>query len=522
MSFKEYVNDDILTINEGKEGLDYNIVRDNMVDFLNVYVKYKGDIDETVKEIIEYLHDPEYSFMKTPKPKDDDKLEKWEKDNVTKKDRMISLRDKSKKSAEKQQDLEQFRKFLKKIIPSLSKKFGGREMVFVGNDKAEISEEWMNKAAEFGLKLAKKTQRKTTYYSVDKKYKIKQNKEGGNLMGKRSKAELLTLFSAVADEYFPDSDLGFELITDISDYFSEVVKPVKSEVKKIKELSSELMQELEAQGIALPSDNIDHEQFKQEMKQAIKDFNPNLIKDKTLRQEILNTFDDDISEFIEIGNLTKIAEMFQELLGERLNSNLEFKGLLLKESITGELKFGKNSLASPNILLYVDGTTGEHEAKKISNELCEILAEYITVDVSFTSSKKDKNKDRKAYTDFKFKQNFTQDVKQTISDVTKSQNKEDEPEAFAMVTEGNTIYDDIALLSEDMLLTEGFFDSLVAGGKYIKDRIKEIYNILKEKLKTVLSQGFDQLMAYLGVAVDNIKISGDISDQQVLKAMSRV
>lgn len=115
--------------------------------------------------------------------------------------------------------------------------------------------------------------------------------------------------------------------------------------------------------------------------------------DETLNRFIKIKSEHNITQMRKLGNtdIIKKAESvhkkFRNLLEERIHNNKEFKTMLVHEAMTGNNKFGKNSIAAASNVLVWDPNGVNHKIHYISKSYAKKLSNNININIGFKSTR---------------------------------------------------------------------------------------------------------------------------------------
>jgi len=232
-------------------------------------------------------------------------------------------------------------------------------------------------------------------------------------------------------------------------------------------------------------------------------FTDNLKNITTIKKLIKNGYDkkdfskEEIELIEKVLNLDKIHKELTKKINELLKND-KFKYYVIQEAMTGFTKFGEDSLAAANYMLYLDLDNMKHYFENISgdnNKYINKVANRVKFDISFKTS------GNSGWTAFKIidsKKNeglFKESYYNVLNEKLNNQ--------YNILK--NLIYESFEEFNNDF--NEGLNDLFNKGKEKLKNIISKIIDFFKSlfnKIKNFILKNISNLLAFFGISL-NIK-----------------
>lgn len=419
---------------------------------------------------------------------------------------------------------------------------------FEATNKLPVSQKWL----DLGTKNEKHPS-KVSYYTTDKKWKINASTMDSSRVFKGTGNESKVLFNAVMEKYFVEKPEVYEKIANIIETMLREKIEVSSSITLIKIFIPVLEDLFDAQGLEFPEDSkrfrfdaIEDEHLAKAesiplAKKQLKSWkNKNNIELDTkkfqfnassIKDLLMKTFDNDLSEFIAVKGQDKIHDELQELVGTFIETNTFLKTKLVKEGYTGELKFEGNDLLIANAVAFYstlfEGQKGSYAGighsiiKEITDGFCEKISSSVKLKINFADTNDSNVEKRNAFPGLELSLGGSEQslVKGNPKKGIAGIGDDMDVEPLGLITkESLTTYMDTLIeeanLEEIDVLTEGFLDSAGATITYVKNKIKDIIADVMKKIKEMAKKGMKALLEFLGFEVGSVSLSLDLSEEE--------
>jgi hypothetical protein len=430
-------------------------------------------------------------------------------------------------------------KKLRVFVNQLTKKLEdtiNSPLTFLGDKKISSSEEWFKYKKEDGADgRARASQPKTDFYDETETKKISYKNMGGSKVLSGKNQEYLSLVSTTV--YKTMDSMLKESFDELYGTFKEkgtslIRVSSKKSIKDIDKINNALAFEAEWQGLDQfvgDGHQVNLELFdkqgesyflKKIPSEALNGLRPGQQKNALKNRELLlKSLDDDFSEYVKVKSYqdahVELTSIFQNFFNKNEHMKM-FKKEILKEAITGNLKFGEESINAANHIMYTSPTDGFTIVKEINDEVLDQLTNVYEFDFAFKSghpgqswseirlgvSGEDEEKNFKGY-----HKDFNAQLKNVDGGEKGNLALVDPNLELAGVEEGFTFQDYMEMFTEEAelktsMLQEGLLDSATSFVSSVKTMLKNLWVKYVDKMIKVATQSIQHFLAFFDLDVE--------------------